>query len=232
MVDCGFSLKEVERRLARLNREGSTLGAILLTHEHGDHVRGVAACARKFQVPVWMTAGTQRALLAQGISQLPQVSLLNTHEAFSIGDLQVQPYPVPHDAREPSQFIFSNGQRRFGILTDAGSTTRHMAQQLSGCDALLLECNHDRDMLFDGDYPVSLKERVGGPLGHLDNDTAADLLTRLDCSRLQHVVAAHLSEKNNTPYLAQTALSGALGCEASWVVIADQDQGLAWRELV
>lgn len=219
------------RRLARINREGSQISAIVVTHEHGDHLRGVATCARRFDLPVWMTAGTLRAAEAQGMGDLPRLSLFSCHEPFSIGDIEVQPFPVPHDAREPSQFVFSDGRHRLGILTDTGCATRHIETSLSGCSALVIECNHDRDMLFSGDYPAALKERVGGPLGHMDNDSAAALLARLDTSRLQHLVAAHLSEKNNTPYLARTSLSAAIGCEDSWVQVADQEQGLSWREL-
>ncbi len=219
------------RRLARVNREGSQLSAIVVTHEHGDHLRGVAACARRFGLPVWMTPGTLHAAEAQGVGELPQLNLFSCHVPFAIGDIEVQPFPVPHDAREPSQFVFSDGRHRLGVLTDTGSATRHIEASLSGCDALVIECNHDRDMLLNGNYPAVLKERVGGPLGHMDNDSAAALLGRLDTSRLQHLVAAHLSEKNNTPYLARASLSAAIGCEDSWVQIADQEQGLAWRGL-
>lgn len=230
MLDCGFTLKELIRRLCRANREGAALSAIIVTHEHGDHVRGVAAAARKFKLPVWMTQGTLKAAGAL-CGNLPDVRVFSAHEPFVIGALEVRPFPVPHDAREPSQFTFSDGARRLGVLTDTGSSTRHIEDNLSGCHGLLLECNHDRDMLFGGEYPESLKARVGGPLGHLDNGASAQLLARLDNSRLQHLVAAHLSEKNNTPYLARAALSGALGCGDAWVQIADQEQGLGWREL-
>lgn len=230
MLDCGFTLKELTRRLCRAHTEGTALSGIIVTHEHGDHVRGVAAAARKYKLPVWMTHGTLKATEAQ-CGNLPDVRVFSAHEPFSIGALEVRPFPVPHDAREPSQFTFSDGDRRLGVLTDTGSSTRHIEDNLSGCHGLLLECNHDRDMLFGGEYPESLKQRVGGPLGHLDNDTSAQLLARLDNSRLQHLVAAHLSEKNNTPYLARAALSGALGCDDSWVQIADQELGLGWREL-
>jgi phosphoribosyl 1,2-cyclic phosphodiesterase len=230
MLDCGFTVRETERRLARLGRDGSQLSAIVVTHEHGDHLRGVAAVARKFRLPVWMTQGTLRAAETQ-CGNLAGIEVFSSHQRFEIGALAIQPFPVPHDAREPSQFVFSDGDMRLGVLTDTGSSTRHIEENLNGCHGLLLECNHDRDMLFNGEYPPSLKERVGGPLGHLDNDTSGALLGRLDTSRLQHLVAAHLSEKNNTPYLARTTLSGVLGCNDSWIQIADQERGLPWREL-
>jgi len=232
LVDCGFTLKETERRLARLGREASELDAILVTHEHGDHVDGVGPLARKYNLPVWLTAGTRAALGATETSRLPQCRLFAAHEDFSIDAIAVHPYTVPHDAREPCQFVFSDGARRLGLLTDAGHVTPHIETQLSGCDALILECNHDSDMLAEGPYSASLKQRVGGPLGHLNNDASAALLAALDTGRLQHIVAAHLSEKNNTPWLVHSALGAILGGVSQRVEIASQEGGLAWRELI
>ncbi len=233
MLDCGFSLKETIYRLARLGVEGERLTALVVTHEHADHIDGIGAVARKFKLPVWMTPGTWQTVAANGgIGLLPEVSLFRSYAAFEIGDIQIRPFPVPHDAREPSQFVFSDGDRCLGVLTDVGSSTAHIESCLSGCHALLLECNHDRDMLFDSHYPPSLKERIAGRFGHLDNTAAAAILAALDNSCLQHLVAAHLSEKNNTPYLARAALSAALGCALSWIQVADQDRGIGWRELI
>ncbi|MEO8039672.1 MAG: MBL fold metallo-hydrolase, partial [Betaproteobacteria bacterium] len=141
------------------------------------------------------------------------------------------PFPVPHDAGEPAQFVFGDGARRLGVLTDTGCSTRHIEALLSGCDALALECNHDLDLLRNSNYPPSLKQRIAGRLGHLDNGTAARLLATIDRSRLQHVVAVHLSQQNNTPTLARDALAGASGCEASWIAVADQFAGLDWRDV-
>ena len=143
----------------------------------------------------------------------------------------MQPFPVPHDAAEPVQYMFSDGVKRLGVLTDIGCSTPHVEATLSGCDALVLECNHDAALLANSDYPLSLKLRVGGRFGHLNNADAAALLARLDCSRLQHIVAAHLSRKNNTPELAVYALSTVLNCNPEWVEVATQDEGLAWREI-
>ena len=227
LVDCGFSIRETERRLARLGREAAQVSAILVTHEHSDHVGGVALFARKYRIPIWMTAGTRAACREE-----PEgIELFNSHVPFAVGDLEVTPFPVPHDAREPAQFVFSNGAVRLGVLTDTGSLTPHIEEQLSGCDALFLECNHDREMLANGIYPPVLKARVGGSYGHLSNDQSAQLLQRIDCSRLQHIAAAHLSEKNNMPELARVAVSTALDCSGEWVAIAGQEQGLGWRDL-
>jgi phosphoribosyl 1,2-cyclic phosphodiesterase len=230
LLDCGFSLSETVVRLARLGLQAEQLDGIVVTHEHGDHISGVARLARKFDLPIWLTHGTLRTQNA-AFSELA-ITEINPHQAFSIGDVQVQAYPVPHDAAEPVQYIFSDGSRRFGVLTDAGSATPHIEAILSGCHALVLECNHDAGMLAGGDYPYTLKQRVGGRYGHLNNADAATLLGRLDNSRLQHIVAAHLSRKNNVAGLAVAALSGVLGCSPDQVAVATQERGLDWCEIV
>lgn len=231
LMDCGFNLSDTIARLGRLGMQPESLDAILVTHEHGDHVAGVARLARNYNIPVWLTHGTFRAQ-HKTLGNLSNVTEINPHTAFSIGDMLVQPYLVPHDAAEPVQYVFGEGSKRLGVLTDAGSSTQHIEQTLSGCAALVLECNHDAELLAKGDYPFSVKQRVGGRLGHLNNAAAADLLTRLDNSKLQHVFAAHLSRKNNTPQLAVKALSQALKCTEKWIGIATQEEGFAWREIV
>ncbi len=228
LLDCGFSVRETERRLARLGRSGDELSAIVVTHEHGDHINGVGALARKYGLAVWASAGT---LALDRLGKVAKVHCFNSHQAFVLGDLQVQPFPVPHDAREPCQFAFSDGERRLGILTDVGCATAHIAEQLSGCDALMLECNHDKTLLDNGNYPASLKRRIAGAQGHLSNAQAKALLRRLETGQLKQVVAAHLSEKHNTPALARAALAAALDCTSDWVAVADQDAGLDWREV-
>ncbi len=229
MLDCGFSCRETERRMARLGSSPAELAALVVTHEHGDHVRGIAALARKYRLPVWLTHGTWRMLRD---SDLPDVRYFNGHDVLEIGDLQARPFTVPHDAGEPCQVTFDDGRHRLGVLTDTGRITPHIHACLDTADALLLECNHDAGMLADGPYPQALKQRVGGPFGHLSNDQTAALTQQLDTTRLQHIVAAHLSDKNNRPELARKALAGALDCEADWIGIADQDDGLEWREIV
>lgn len=228
LVDCGFSMKEAESRLAKLGSTAEKISAILVTHEHGDHINGVGALARKYAIPVWATGGT---FSADRLGERVEMNRICSHTAFAIGDIEVQPFPVPHDAREPTQFVFGNGDKRLGLLTDVGSRTAHLEQQLSGCDALILECNHDKILLENGEYPLSLKQRVGGDLGHLSNVQAADILSRLDTSKLTQLVAAHLSEKHNTPSLAQVALAEVLGCAPEWVHVADQQAGFDWRDV-
>lgn len=228
LLDCGFATVHVVARMARLGKHPSDLTAIVVTHEHGDHINGVGPLARRYNIPVWMTPGTARH---PRLGVLPQQQLFNSHATFAIDALELAPYPVPHDAREPVQFVFGDGQRRLGILTDVGCWTPHIESQLSGCDALLLECNHDSEMLHGGGYPASLKQRVGGRHGHLSNVQSAKLLSTLDRSRLQHLVAAHLSAENNRPALAQQALAEVMNCNLDWIGVADQDAGLMWREI-
>jgi phosphoribosyl 1,2-cyclic phosphodiesterase len=230
LMDCGFSLSETVARLERLEVAPETLSGIVVTHEHGDHIGGVARLARKFSLAVFLTHGTRRSQNG-AFANLSSITEINPHLPFSIGEVQVQPYPVPHDACEPVQYVFSDGVRRLGVLTDAGCSTPHIEATLNGCDALVLECNHDVEMLAQGEYPYSLKQRVGGRYGHLNNAEAAALLARLDNSKLQHIVAAHLSHKNNTRELAVDALRSALACAEERIVVATQDEGLPWSEI-
>ncbi|MCK9194573.1 MAG: MBL fold metallo-hydrolase [Nevskia sp.] len=228
LLDCGLPLVEVDVRLQRLGLKAEALSAIVVTHEHGDHIGGVARLARRNQIPVWLTAGT---LAAWKAAPSEWARTISPHRPFELGALRVEPYPVPHDAREPCQYVFGDGRYRVGVLTDAGSVTPHMREVLSGLDALLLEFNHDQQMLLNGPYPRTLKTRVAGPKGHLSNAQAAELLAAIDCTRLQHLVLTHLSETNNTPEQALAAASAALGHAPDWLVCAHQDDGLDWREL-
>ena len=228
LVDCGFSVAETTRRLARLGLAAGDLAGILLTHEHADHASGVGPLARRHGLPVWMTHGT-RAALRDG--DLPDLRLFDTGAAFAVDDLEVAPFAVPHDAREPAQFVVGDGRRRLGLVTDLGSPTAHVERSLAGCDALVLEANHDRDLLAGGSYPPALKRRIAGPHGHLCNEDAAALLARLDTGRLQHLVAAHLSEANNDPARVRTLFADVLGCAPEAIPVADQASGLDWREL-
>jgi len=229
MVDCGFGQRETARRLARLTRMPEDLDGILVTHEHGDHVGGVFPMARRHKLPVWLTYGTYAACesAATGVD----VRIIDSQESFTIDALEVQPYPVPHDAREPVQFVFSDGVKALGLLTDAGEITTHIREVLSGIDGLVLECNHDAAMLALSNYPAFLQRRIAGRLGHLENDAAASLVREIDTSKLQHVVAAHLSEQNNRPSLAVRALANALGWAEERIGVACQERGFAWRQL-
>ena len=231
MLDCGLTLTETERRLERAGLAPSQLSAILVTHEHGDHACGVFDFAAAHRITVYLTHGTLAAMKAEGkVLDGVQVVVVNGRQAFFIDGMQVQPFTVPHDAREPVQYVLSDGASKLGVITDVGTPTAHVAQVLSGLDALVLECNYDREMLWNGAYPKWLKERIAGPFGHLDNRESERLLGALDRSRLKHVIGAHLSQHNNRPELARAALARAMGCEESWISLATQDDGFGWRE--
>jgi phosphoribosyl 1,2-cyclic phosphodiesterase len=229
MLDCGFGLRESERRLARLDLTPSDLTGIVVTHEHQDHVGGVFKLARRYGIPVWLSFGTYRAV-QDDCAGVP-VNFCRDGDRIAIGDLQLTPYTVPHDAREPLQYLATDGNVRLGVLTDAGQSTPHLVQALSGCHALMLECNHDRQMLADSSYPYSLKQRIGGAYGHLSNQTSAEILAAMDLAHLKTVVGAHLSRQNNTPELALAALRDALGEHPADVRIACQDDGFDWIEV-
>ncbi|HEX6708603.1 MAG TPA: MBL fold metallo-hydrolase [Albitalea sp.] len=229
LVDCGFTLRELRTRLARAGLAPGDLDAVFVTHEHGDHIGCALALGRRFGLPVWMSRGTWRAL---GHDELPGfVRFARDGESVAIGDLLLAPYTVPHDAAEPLQPCFSDGAVRLGVLTDAGSITPHLLQQLQGCRALLLECNHDLDMLAASRYPKALKARIGGRFGHLSNDTSAQILAACLHGGLRHVVAAHLSRENNRPEMALAALAAACGASAADLRAAGPEWGFDWIEL-
>ena len=233
LVDCGLNLTDTERRLARLGLQPSDIAALLVTHEHSDHAGGVFDFAAAHNVPVYLTYGTMTALKGEGkVTEGVKTVFIDARQVFAVGGMQVIPFTVPHDAREPVQYVLSDGDKRLGVLTDIGAPTPHVEQMLNGLHALVLECNYDRDMLWNGAYPKWLKQRIAGPFGHLDNLDSGKLLEALDCTKLQHLVGAHLSEQNNRPQLALAALAAALRCDESWIGLATQAEGCGWRDLL
>lgn len=228
LIDCGFSVKETELRLARRGKTPQDLSAILVTHEHSDHIKGVAALSRRYELPVYMTPGTYHS---KDLGDLPKLQLIHGYAPFELNGLRVNPVAVPHDAREPAQFVLEYAGLRLGILTDLGSITPHVEAAYQACDAMVLEANHDPVMLASGSYPSSLKQRVGGQWGHLSNQQAAGFLQRLDTARLQHLVVAHISQQNNSLSLAQAALASVTQA-VQQVTYACQDQGFDWLAVV
>lgn len=229
LIDCGFSLRELAMRLERSGLAARDIDAVFVTHEHGDHIGCAVAFALRHRIALWTSRGTWRAI---GEPHLP--GLLNfarDGECIAVGDLELHPFTVPHDAAEPLQLRCSDGASRLGVLTDAGSITPHLVSELRGCDALLIECNHDPDMLAASRYPASLKARIGGRFGHLCNATAAQILAECANDRLVHLVAAHLSEHNNRPDLARAALAAASGRAVNDIVVADPSVGFDWLQL-
>ncbi|MBU2885022.1 MBL fold metallo-hydrolase [Gilvimarinus agarilyticus] len=227
LLDCGFSMKEAEIRLAKLGCHPSDLTALVVTHEHSDHIKGVAALARRYKTPVYMTPGTYHS---RDLGSIPHLHLIEAYREFTLAGLKIEPVPVPHDAREPAQFIFHANDICLGVLTDLGSISPHVEERYRNCDALLLEANHDPVMLASGPYPPSLKRRVGGAWGHLSNQQTAGFLQRVNTEKLQALVIAHISQKNNSLAAAQAALSPVTE-NVKQVCYACQDEGFSWIEL-
>jgi phosphoribosyl 1,2-cyclic phosphodiesterase len=230
LVDCGLPPRQLAARLALRGLLIADIDAVFVTHEHSDHVGGVLALQRRHGLAVWASAGTWAQACAK-TDPAPACQRAREGEPIGIGSLTVHPFAVPHDAAEPLQLTCSDGRRRVGILTDIGEPTAAVALALQGCDALLLETNHDAQMLAAGSYPAWLKRRIAGARGHLANGQSASLLDACRHGGLRHVVAAHLSQHNNRPELASAALRGALGAAATRITVANAAQGCGWIDI-
>ncbi|GAB3762819.1 MBL fold metallo-hydrolase [Ramlibacter monticola] len=227
LIDCGLGIRELDKRLRAAGMLADQIDAVFVTHEHGDHIGCARALALRERIPVYMSEGTYAAIGQPDFDGL--LRLACDGAVFELGSMQVRPFTVPHDAREPLQLTLTDGDARLGVVTDLGHVSAHVVQELAGCSTLLLECNHDEEMLRASRYPPFLKRRVGGPYGHLANGAAAAFAqSLLAAGHLRQVVAAHLSEENNTPELARAALAQALGCGASDVHVADGPCGSGW----
>ena len=221
LVDCGFSLKQTEKRLARLGLSGGDIDAILISHEHTDHISGVSALAHKYSIDVYASYGTLKYDLA-GVKCHP----FDGDVAFEVAGIAVNPVCVPHDAREPTQFVLHDDVETIGVLSDLGCVTAHVVAQYKECTHLLLEANHDRRMLAQGSYPESLKRRVGADYGHLSNEQAQQLLQQIAHPEL-HVVIGHVSEQNNSPDILREVLQDMQSAVAQ-LRFADQQHGFDW----
>lgn len=226
LIDCGLSLRQLERRLALLECSPEAILAILITHEHDDHVAGAAALSRKYRIPILTSHGTASAA-RERLAQAYGIEHLYPDRGIDFGQFHIQPVLVPHDAREPCQFVVSDGEVRFGMLTDIGQVTPHLLREFGGLDALVLEFNHDPALLADSVYPPFLRERIAGPYGHLSNPQAVAMLGALDTSRLHTLVAAHLSEKTNRAALVADHLHRHAPA-ATRCLIAEQQAPLPW----
>jgi len=226
LVDCGMGLKQLQGRLGQAGLRVEDIDAVFITHEHGDHIGCALALALRHRIPVWMSQGTHAAIGAPDFDGL--LHRARDGKVIDLGGLQLTPFTVPHDAREPLQLSCTDGSAKLGILTDLGHATAHVMAHLKDCDALLLECNHDTDMLARSAYPLFLKRRVGGDYGHLSNSAAAAIAGALNHSRLKYLVAAHLSRQNNLPSMVQQLMADALSRDSDDIVVATPDSGTCW----
>ena len=226
MIDCGFSIKETARRLERVGKSPQDISAILVTHEHSDHWKGVLPFASKFSIDVYATAGCYRAVnVSPSTSKLLKV--ICSHSEFMINNVHVLPVPVPHDANEPVQYIFSYDQYRLGILTDVGNITPYIVEQYNNCSGLLVEANHDIELLQAGAYPKFLKDRVAGQWGHLNNHQTASLLSAIDQQSIQKLVIGHISESNNNSARVKQAIEDVFP-RSEKIIYANQNEGFDW----
>ncbi len=229
LIDCGFGLKQLDLRLARAGLAATDIDAVFVTHEHGDHIGCAHSLSRRNRIPVWMSEGTWLATGGRDFEGL--LNLARDDATFAVGDIEVQPFTVPHDAREPLQLRCTDGNRTLGVLTDLGHATAHVLARLGGVNALLLEFNHDSDLLANSAYPAFLKLRVGGNYGHLSNMAAADIARAVLHDGLRHVVAAHLSEQNNRPEIVRRLMAEALGGQESEMLTATAAEGSPWLDV-
>lgn len=229
LIDCGLGLKHLVYRLGQAGLRPEDIHAVFITHEHGDHIGCARSLSLRYRIPVWMSHGTHTATGSQDFDGLLRTA--RDGETIDLGGLQLTPFTVPHDAREPLQLTCTDGSAKLGILTDLGHATAHVMAHLQACNALLLECNHDTEMLAQSAYPAFLKRRVGGQYGHLANSAAADIARTVQHRGLKHLVAAHLSAQNNRPALVQDIMAQALSCAPDDIIIAKPDDGSCWLQI-
>jgi phosphoribosyl 1,2-cyclic phosphodiesterase len=232
LVDCGLSVRELSRRLLAADLTIEDVDGVFITHEHADHIGHAKSFALRTGKPIWMSRGTALAshFFDWGLP-VSQCHIASDSQIFEMGCLQITPFTVPHDAREPLQLRCTDGSHHMGILTDLGHGSAHVVQALQHCNALLLECNHDSELLANSAYPPFLKKRISGPQGHLSNDESGELAKSLVHPQLNLIVAAHLSERNNRPDLAQDILARATGCVAADIPVADPLTGTPWHSV-
>lgn len=210
LIDAGFSGIELQRRLQAIEVDPRSLDGILLTHEHGDHVKGAAILARKFNIPLYANNGTFSAA-AKVLKKVPEMVEFTTGSDFDCQGLVVHPFSVSHDTADPVGFVLQHGETSLGYCTDTGMVSRLLQHRLDGCNGLIVECNHDLEMLRNGPYPPYLQQRIRSKTGHLANGDAARFIGSLIHPGLQHVVLAHLSDANNDPSLAYDTVIAEVG---------------------
>jgi phosphoribosyl 1,2-cyclic phosphodiesterase len=220
MIDAGLSGVELQRRMAARNLSAEDLDAIIVSHEHNDHVRGAGILSRRFKLPVYINPKTEAA--AGSLGDLHQVKRFECGTPFGIGNLKIHPFSISHDAEDPAGFTISRNSTTIAVATDLGIPTAMVKEHLKRCALLVLEANHDPQMLEDGPYPWPLKQRIRSRVGHLSNGDSKKLLQELQHENLQHVILAHLSENNNTPQKAYEEVGRALTRCRARITVADQ----------
>ncbi|MES2413337.1 MAG: MBL fold metallo-hydrolase [Pseudomonadota bacterium] len=226
LVDCGLGIRQLQLRLAEAGLTFEDINAVFITHEHSDHIGCARSVSIRHRIPVWMSEGTYNGIGSPDFEGLFRIARNN--QKIDLGGLELTPFSVPHDAREPLHLTCTDGAKKLAVLTDLGHVTQQVLSHLERCDALLLESNHDSDMLARSPYPHFLKRRVGGNLGHLSNSAAAAIAAAVCHPALKHLVAAHLSLQNNLPALVMQSMAEALNCPEDEIVIASATHGTPW----
>lgn len=222
LIDAGLSGKEIQRRLEAVGETPESLSAIIVTHEHSDHVRGAGVLSRRFDIPLYITPRTWAA--AQGLGEIQCLSHFECGHPFDINGLHINPFSISHDASDPVGLTLEYESKKIGIATDLGIATNLVRQHLMHCNVLYIESNHDPDLLMNGPYPWHLKQRIKSRTGHLSNPDTRELITDLMHPHLQHVILAHLSEENNRPHKAHEEVAKGLNGSNIGLTVAGPDR--------
>lgn len=218
LVDAGISCRETEKRMARLNLSMGKVKAIFISHEHGDHIRGLTVMAKKYRIPVYITPAT----INNSRLEIPQelIHTFTSHQTVQIGSLHITCFPKVHDAAEPHSFMVTCGEIKVGVFTDLGVVCDQLSSHFQQCDAAFLEANYDEDLLQNGNYPYYLKQRISGGEGHLSNKQALELFTNFRPAKLSHLLLSHLSKDNNDPLLVESLFNAH--AQGTMIVVASR----------